>query len=159
MSLSLDVVAANLSALRPGIKYDITGIDDTCKRGCFNRHFPITFEDGVKWILRVRKVGRGDISLLQMIIGLESSARLRLFRLCLRAGCGRFLMRIFRPRGHPSHPVSPAPTHRLLSHPFVSFICPDQPRITSRYGNQIHRDFYAMWIGIISMNHTVSHPS
>jgi hypothetical protein len=60
MSLSLDVVAADLSALRPGIRYEITGIDDTRKGGCFNTHFPITFEDGVKWMLRVRKVGQGD---------------------------------------------------------------------------------------------------
>jgi hypothetical protein len=61
MSLSLDVIAADLSALRPGIKYEITGIDDTRKGGCFNLHFPITFEDGVKWMLRVRKVGHGGI--------------------------------------------------------------------------------------------------
>jgi hypothetical protein len=61
MSLSLDVVAADLSALRPGIKSEITGIDGTRKGGCFNLHFPITFEDGVKWILRVRKVGHGGI--------------------------------------------------------------------------------------------------
>lgn len=60
-SLSLEVIKDDLAALRPGYEYQVEyptteeEIKQALKKGCFNLHFPITFEDGVKWLLRVRR--------------------------------------------------------------------------------------------------------
>jgi hypothetical protein len=61
LNLSLDVITADLSILRPGKQFEILlpqtdeGIDGLFKRGHFNLHYPITFDDGVRWMLRVRR--------------------------------------------------------------------------------------------------------
>jgi hypothetical protein len=61
LSLSKTTVEADLGLLRPGKKFTIVQpetedeIQKGLERGHFNLHFPIVFEDGVKWLLRVRR--------------------------------------------------------------------------------------------------------
>jgi len=61
ISLSKTTVEADLGLLRPGKQFTIIqpeAEDDIRKcleKGHFNLHFPIVFEDGVKWLLRVRR--------------------------------------------------------------------------------------------------------
>jgi len=57
----LATIEADLSILRPGKPFVVIRpqtdeeIAQSLKGGHFNLHFPILFEDGVKWLLRVRR--------------------------------------------------------------------------------------------------------
>jgi hypothetical protein len=60
-SLAMPIVQADLALLRPGRGFRMIRpetddeISKTLDKGCFNLHYPIVFDDGVQWLLRVRR--------------------------------------------------------------------------------------------------------